>query len=352
MGDAFDDLLSSLDELKTNKADSSSSSSNSKKGFHAEAGGFGVDVSFGGGGHDHDHDHGHDHSGHDHSGYGHSEDHGSHGGYDDHSYGGGVHVDVTPSYDAEPIQADFSDNRRESLYISSPPPPPPVYNPPAPSYSAPKVTVSARVGGGGGGGNQCGKCGSDVGGEHIKAMDRVFHVHHFTCDHCNKELRGGAFYVQNGQPTCTNCVERSNPCSKCGRGITGQYMYSPHGEKWHLECVDRKSCAKCHGAVVETEISALGKHWHPHCFVCDRCNSQLVGNFVVKEGKPMCQNCSNASRPACGKCGQALSGEYVTFKGENLHNHCHLCALCRKPLGVSGFYEVQGQARCGDCVHK
>jgi len=183
-------------------------------------------------------------------------------------------------------------------------------------------------------------------------MDRVFHVQHFTCENCHKELRGGAFFVHNSQPHCTNCVERMNPCSKCGRGITGQYMYSPAGEKWHMECVDRRSCAKCHGPIAETEINALGQHWHPHCFVCEKCHTQLSGNFVVKEGRPLCQNCSHASRPLCQKCGQGLTGEYVTFKGENLHHNCHLCAVCRRPLGVSGFYEVGGQARCQDCLSK
>jgi len=340
MGDAFDDLLSSLDELKTAPQDDDEPHHHHEEHHHDHSGGggFEVDINIGGGGH------------HDDGGYG-----GGYGGgqYDsgEHAFSEGVHIDLTPhAVEAEPIQADFEQNRRESVYISAPPPP--VYNPPppAPSYSAPKSSYGG--GGGGGGGNRCGKCGSEVGGEHIKAMDKVFHVHHFTCERCQKELKGGAFYIQNNQPHCTNCVEQLNPCSKCGRGISGQYMYSPHGEKWHMECIDRKTCAKCHGAVVETEISALGKHWHPHCFACHKCHTQLVGNFVVKDGNPMCQNCSNASRPLCHKCGQALSGEYVTFKGESLHNHCHLCALCRRPLGVTGFYEVQGQARCGDCVHK
>jgi len=315
MGDAFDDLLSSLDELKPKEE--------------------------------------------------HAQEHHEYGGHEDYSGGNNHHADAGASDDysgggySEPV-ADFGESRHESEYVATPPPPPP-----QPSYSAPKPVKQApsygggssapSYGGGGGGyggSNSCGKCGSDVGGEHIKAMDKVWHVHHFTCNRCNKELRGGAFFVQNGQPECTNCVERSNPCSKCGRGITGQYLYSPQGEKWHTECVDKKSCAKCHQHVGETEISALGKHWHPHCFTCSKCHSQLSGNFVVKDDQPLCNNCSQASRPLCRKCGQGLQGDYVTFKGENLHNNCHTCVLCRKPLGVSGFYEVQGQPRCGDCVHK
>jgi len=183
-------------------------------------------------------------------------------------------------------------------------------------------------------------------------MEKVWHVHHFTCERCRKELRGGPFFVHNGQPHCTNCVEQMNPCAKCGRGITGQYLYSANNEKWHTECVDRKSCGKCRGPIAETEISALGQHWHPHCFTCEKCNTQLSGNFVVKDGRPQCQNCSHNSRPQCQKCGQALAGEYVTFKGENLHHHCHLCTHCRRPLGVTGFYEVHGQPRCQDCLSK
>jgi len=313
MGDAFDDLLESLDNLQPKQTGETSYEAPAESSYDA-------------------------------------------GGYSDGTYEAPVETPVAydepPSIPVEePLLVDSGDQRETATFSSvAPPAPPPVQR--APAYRAPPPSSAPSYGGGGGGGNACGKCGQVVGGEHIRAMERVWHVQHFTCERCRKELRGGAFFVHDGQPHCTSCVESLNPCSKCNRGITGQYMYSPHGEKWHMECVDRRTCAKCHGAISETEISALGQHWHPHCFVCEQCRAQLSGSFVVKDGRPLCQNCSHASRVLCQRCNQAITGEYVTFKGENLHNHCHTCAYCRKPLGVSGFYEVQGQPRCQDCLNR
>lgn len=55
-------------------------------------------------------------------------------------------------------------------------------------------------------------------------------------------------------------------------------------------------------------INALGRSWHPQCFLCTGCRKPLPGQFTVSEtGEPYCQPCHQcAFHPRCGVCGDFL----------------------------------------------
>ena len=69
----------------------------------------------------------------------------------------------------------------------------------------------------------CAACNKPILGKMITAMNRPWHIEHFACVQCNKELSTSAFYGYNGKPYC----ERDY-----------QEMFAPR-------------CAYCNGAILD-----------------------------------------------------------------------------------------------------
>jgi hypothetical protein len=195
----------------------------------------------------------------------------------------------------------------------------------------------------------CAKCGNTLyGTEYVTAANKSYHQEHFVCAKCGTKLLG-AYYDHHSQIYCPSCAGELMPCTKCRRGITGQYLVL-EGKPHHIECIERKDCAYCHKPIEDTVLTALGKTWHARCFKCIQCGQELGNQFISKDGHGQCTNCAERARPTCGKCRNALSGEFITFQGTSYHQDCFVCAQCRSPLGTSGFFNVQGQLKCQRCA--
>ena len=78
----------------------------------------------------------------------------------------------------------------------------------------------------------CAACNKPILGKAITAMNKPWHIEHFACIQCNKELSTSAFYGYNGKPYC----ERDY-----------QEMFAPR-------------CAYCNGAIIDVS--------EPDCFRC------------------------------------------------------------------------------------
>jgi hypothetical protein len=60
--------------------------------------------------------------------------------------------------------------------------------------------------------------------------------------------------------------------------------------------VSADKCPTCKKAVVSGDfVLALDAHWHPACFVCCQCRSQIKGSFSRCDGKPLCAECTQAA---------------------------------------------------------
>jgi len=194
----------------------------------------------------------------------------------------------------------------------------------------------------------CAKCNQSLyGTEFVTAAGKNYHQEHFVCAKCGTRLLG-AYYDHHSQVYCPNCAGDLMPCSKCRRGITGHYLIL-EGQPFHNECVDRKRCAGCHSVIEDTVLTALGKTWHTRCFKCIQCNKELGKEFISKDGHGQCVNCADRARPACEKCRNPLSGEFINFQGQSYHQDCFVCSQCRSRLGTSGFFNVHGQLKCQRC---
>ncbi|XP_035389541.1 actin-binding LIM protein 1 isoform X40 [Electrophorus electricus] len=169
---------------------------------------------------------------------------------------------------------------------------------------------------------QCYKCGEPCKGEVLRVQSRHFHLKCFTCKVCGCDLAQGGFFMKNGEYLCM---------------VDYQQL---HG-------------TRCHGCgdFVEGEVvTALGKTYHPACFVCTVCKRPFpAGDRVTFNGKDcLCQRCiqpmsppskdiSASSSEYCAGCGRDIkNGQALLALDRQWHLGCFKCKACGKVL--SGEY--------------
>lgn len=107
-------------------------------------------------------------------------------------------------------------------------------------------------------------------------------------------------------------------------------------------------CQACKRAITGRYITALGHNWHAEHFVCARCNKAIgEDRFFEKDGEPYHEACYHAAfSPRCAKCGQAITGQYVTAQGKPWHPEHFACAADGRPLNGASYYEQDGKVWC------
>lgn len=104
----------------------------------------------------------------------------------------------------------------------------------------------------------CKACDQEIMGEIVHALGNCYHPEHFFCAVCQCEIGAGTFIARNDKPYCESCY---------------QSYFSP-------------SCPKCEKPVLNFCTEAMGKKWHPECFVCENCEKCLGDEvFVENKGK-------------------------------------------------------------------
>ncbi|VFV31764.1 actin binding lim protein member isoform [Lynx pardinus] len=121
---------------------------------------------------------------------------------------------------------------------------------------------------------QCYRCGDTCKGEVVRVHNNHFHIRCFTCQVCGCGLAQSGFFFKNQEYICTQDYQQlyGTRCDSCRDFITGEV------------------------------ISALGRTYHPKCFVCSLCRKPFpIGDKVTFSGKEcVCQTCSQSmtsSRP-------------------------------------------------------
>ncbi|KAG8135024.1 hypothetical protein E2320_008095 [Naja naja] len=160
----------------------------------------------------------------------------------------------------------------------------------------------------------CHNCGSPCKGEVLRVQKKYFHIKCFVCKACGCDLAQGGFFVRQGDYVCTSDYQRlyGTRCFSCDEFIEGEV------------------------------VSALGKTYHPNCFVCVLCRQPFPpGDRVTFNGKEcICQKCSlppaGASCPvlrSCGNCGSDIkNGQSVVALDKHWHLTCFKCKICGKLL--------------------
>ncbi|XP_029310292.1 actin-binding LIM protein 2 isoform X9 [Cottoperca gobio] len=172
---------------------------------------------------------------------------------------------------------------------------------------------------GGGGPIPCQNCGKPCKGEALRVQNKHFHIKCFACKVCGCELAQGGFFVRQGEYICT---------------LDYQRLYGTR-------------CFSCQDFIEGEVVSALGKTYHPRCFVCASCKQPFpAGDRVTFNGKEcICQKCTQplpANSPApiqavhnCCGCGKEFKNEQSLVALEkHWHLGCFKCKVCNKVLNA------------------
>uniref|UniRef100_A0A8B9HJ16 Actin binding LIM protein 1a n=1 Tax=Astyanax mexicanus TaxID=7994 RepID=A0A8B9HJ16_ASTMX len=163
---------------------------------------------------------------------------------------------------------------------------------------------------------QCYKCGEPCKGEVLRVQNKHFHIKCFTCKVCGCDLAQGGFFMKNGDYLCTLDYQRihGTRCNSCGEFVEGEV------------------------------VTALGKTYHPACFVCTICKRPFpAGDRVTFNGKDcLCQYCAEPmspgpakgiSGPSCAGCGRDIkNGQALLALERQWHLGCFKCKACGKVL--------------------
>ncbi|XP_037241446.1 actin-binding LIM protein 2 isoform X7 [Falco biarmicus] len=192
----------------------------------------------------------------------------------------------------------------------------------------------------------CNNCGNPCKGEVLRVQNKYFHIKCFVCKACGCDLAQGGFFVRQGDYICTLDYQRlyGTRCFSCDEFIEGEV------------------------------VSALGKTYHPDCFVCAVCRLPFpAGDRVTFNGKEcICQKCSlppsssTSSFPVqnlrnCGGCGSEIkNGQSLVALDKHWHLGCFKCDTCGKLLNAEYIskdgipycetdYHAKFGIRCDNC---
>uniref|UniRef100_A0A1A7WRF6 Actin binding LIM protein family, member 3 n=1 Tax=Iconisemion striatum TaxID=60296 RepID=A0A1A7WRF6_9TELE len=193
---------------------------------------------------------------------------------------------------------------------------------------------------------RCQRCREVCKGEVVRVQDTHFHVKCFTCTVCSCDLARSGFFQKKGEYICTADYQRlyGTRCDRCDSFITGEV------------------------------VSALGRTYHPKCFVCSICSKPFpIGDRVTFSGKDcVCQQCSHtlvkSNEPIkihgpshCAGCGAEIKqGQSLLALERQWHVSCFRCQTCSMVLtgeyiskdGVpycEADYHAQFGVKCETC---
>nr|XP_005007042.1 actin-binding LIM protein 3 isoform X6 [Cavia porcellus] len=182
---------------------------------------------------------------------------------------------------------------------------------------------------------QCYRCGDTCKGEVVRVHNNHFHIRCFTCQVCGCGLAQSGFFFKNQEYICTQDYQQlyGTRCDSCRDFITGEV------------------------------ISALGRTYHPKCFVCSLCRKPFpIGDKVTFSGKEcVCQTCSQAmtsSKPIkirgpshCAGCKEEIKhGQSLLALDKQWHVSCFKCQTCSVIL-TGEYISKDGVPYCESDYH-
>ncbi|XP_076007547.1 actin-binding LIM protein 1-like isoform X2 [Genypterus blacodes] len=190
----------------------------------------------------------------------------------------------------------------------------------------------------------CHRCGEPCRGEVLRLQSSHFHIKCFSCKVCGCDLACSGFYMRDGEHLCPLDFQRLHGtlCHHCGEFVEGEM------------------------------VTALGKNYHPACFVCTACKRPFpAGGRVTFTGKnSLCQRCIPpvSSSPKhilsssnCSGCGREIkNGQALLAVGGQWHLGCFKCKACGKVLSAEYIskdgvpycerdYQAQFGIQCDAC---
>uniref|UniRef100_A0A3P9HRY5 Actin-binding LIM protein 2 n=1 Tax=Oryzias latipes TaxID=8090 RepID=A0A3P9HRY5_ORYLA len=179
----------------------------------------------------------------------------------------------------------------------------------------------------------CQNCRKPCKGEALRVQNKHFHIKCFVCKVCGGELAQGGFFVRQGEYICT---------------LDYQRLYGTR-------------CFGCQDFIEGEVVSALGKTYHPRCFVCSSCRQPFpAGDRVTFNGKEcICQKSALvlvltrliSLFPDCCGCGKEFKNEQsLVALDKHWHLGCFKCKVCNKVLNAE-YISKDGIPYCETDYH-
>ncbi|XP_040602901.1 actin-binding LIM protein 2 isoform X3 [Mesocricetus auratus] len=224
----------------------------------------------------------------------------------------------------------------------------------------------------------CSTCGNVCKGEVLRVQNKYFHIRCFVCkapNHPSPEERihqlRGTLLQRAAATICSLDAGPQNLQRKlgvaCGCDLAEGGFFVRQGE--HICTRDYQRlygtrCFSCDRFIEGEVVSALGKTYHPDCFVCAVCRLPFPpGDRVTFNGKEcMCQKCSPPTTlgssahlaqglRSCGGCGLEIkNGQALVALDKHWHLGCFKCKTCGKLLNAE-YISKDGLPYCEADYH-
>ncbi|CAI9564648.1 unnamed protein product, partial [Staurois parvus] len=163
-------------------------------------------------------------------------------------------------------------------------------------------------------GTRCDSCRDFITGEVISALGRTYHPKCFVCSMCRKPFPIGDKVTFRGK----DCI-----CQNCSQSLVSDKPIKIHGPS---------HCAGCKEEIKHGQsLLALEKQWHVSCFKCQTCGIILTGEYISKDGVPYCETDYHAQFGIkCETCNKYISGRVLEAGGKHYHPTCARCVRCQQ----------------------
>ncbi|OWB58039.1 hypothetical protein B5S28_g4029 [[Candida] boidinii] len=175
----------------------------------------------------------------------------------------------------------------------------------------------------------CGKCGKQIIGTLVRAMDSIYHIECFTCYDCGKGCSNKFFATDIPlDKDSENKDEDNHPVGT---------VQVPLCEYDYFKRIDL-ICATCDKAIRGSYITAIGRKYHPEHFFCEVCHKLFEQeDYYEYNDSIYCHfHYSQLYAAHCESCHSAILKQYVEmYRGGREQQWHPECFMVHKFWGIS-----------------
>uniref|UniRef100_A0A2R9A6I6 Actin binding LIM protein family member 3 n=1 Tax=Pan paniscus TaxID=9597 RepID=A0A2R9A6I6_PANPA len=135
---------------------------------------------------------------------------------------------------------------------------------------------------------------------------------------------------------CSRLCKESGPLdSDLFVSLTVPYQQNPYNPRGSSNVIQCYRCGDtCKGEVVRVH----NNHFHIRCFTCQVCGCGLAQSGFFKNQEYICtQDYQQLYGTRCDSCRDFITGEVISALGRTYHPKCFVCSLCRTSPGMESL---------------
>ncbi|VDK48183.1 unnamed protein product [Anisakis simplex] len=191
------------------------------------------------------------------------------------------------------------------------------------------------------------------------------------CARCQQLFASGEVFISTGSKTwhneCFRCslfgtfphqwhqsLSMVFRCAQCFCSLLNDMHFTVDGRNYcehDFKALYAPTCAKCKDFIMGRVIKAANCSWHPQCFRCEQCNTQLDNEGVWHyAGRNLCMTCNKLAKKEggklCSKCFTYIEpGKQLRYRHEDYHAYHFNCNKCGYSPQFRATVELNEKAR-------